>query len=154
LKNKAKTYFLLLGVLIIWSIIGFKIVATLNPDAPDLVQQDDTVLFDPQMIQETYAFSIRPSERDPFLGTLYVKKKTSTSTKKGKPKEEFVWVPILYQGMVSKQGSKEKIAVLSINGQQHIMKVGQEVNGVALIRVTNTEILVSYKGIKKTITKT
>jgi len=154
LKNKTKTYSLLLGVLIIWGIIGFKIVATLNPDAPDLVQQKDTILFTPQIAQEVDTFSIKPSERDPFLGTLYVKKKTGIRTKIGKPKEGFVWIPILYQGMVSKQGSKEKIAVVSINALQHIMKVGQVVNGIRLIRATNTEILVSYKGMKKTITKT
>jgi len=154
LKNKAKTYSLLFGVLVIWGIIGFKIVATLNPDVPKLVQQDDSVMFVPQKGQSIDTFSIQSSIRDPFLGTLYDKKKTSTSLKKIKPKNEIVWIPIVYQGLISKQDSKEKICVLSINGQQQVMKVGQEINGVKLIKATNTEILVGYKGLKKSILKT
>ena len=81
MKNKAKTYSLLLGVLVIWGIIGFKIVATLNPDVPELVQQDDTVLFSPQKAQAIDTFSINPSQRDPFFGTFYIKKKTNTKTR-------------------------------------------------------------------------
>lgn len=144
----------MLGVLIIWGLIGFKIVTTLNPDAPELVHQNDAVLFSPQESHAIDTFSIRPSERDPFLGTLYIKKKTNTSEIIRQPKLETEWIPILYQGIVSKQDSKEKICVVSINGQQHLMKVGQDMSGVKLIRASNTEILVSYQGLKKAISKT
>jgi hypothetical protein len=153
LKNKTKTYVLLVAVLAIWGIIGFKILSTLNPDAPKMVAQDDTELISPKAILNTEIFTIQSAERDPFLGTLYAKKKINTYPKTIIPKEVFVWIPVLYHGTVSIQNSKEKICVLSINGQQQIMKVGQEVNEVKLVKANNTEVLVSYKGKRKAIQK-
>ena len=153
MKNKTKTYILLVAVLAIWGIIGFKILSTLNPEAPKMVAQDDTARFSPKAIVNAETFTIQLAERDPFLGTLYAKKKINTNPKTIIPKEAFVWIPLLYHGTVSKQNSEEKICVLSINGQQQIMKVGQEVNEVKLLKANNTEVLVSYKGKRKTIQK-
>lgn len=153
MKSKAKTYLLLIAVLSIWSIIGLKIVSTLNPDAPEVNQQENTVAFTPKNSIEADTFSIQPSERDPFLGTLVAKKQESSKPTTKTPKEALVWMPIVYHGTVSKQDSKEKICVVSIDGQQNIMKIGQEMNGVKLLKATNTEILVGYKGAKKTIPK-
>ena len=154
MNNKTKTYALLAGVLIIWGIIGFKIVSALDPDLPRPSHQDDTVLFTPQTTQDIDTFSIQPLQRDPFLGTVYIKSKpTSTKPKINKSKGPVVWVSVNYHGIVSKQGSPERICVLSINGQQHLMKIGQKIDGVTLIRATSSDVLVGYKGMKKTITK-
>lgn len=153
MKSKVKTYLLLIAVLSIWTIIGFKIVSTLNPDIPKISQQEDMIAFTPKNNIVADTFSIQPSERDPFLGTLVAKKQESSKPTTKTPKEALVWMPIVYHGTVSKQDSKEKICVISIDGQQHIMKMGQDMNGVKLVRATNTEILVSYKGARKTIPK-
>lgn len=153
MKGKTKTYLLLVAVLTIWGIIGFKIVSTLNPDAPEANQQEDMVAFIPKTNIAADTFSIQPSERDPFLGTLLVKKQEINKPTTSTPKEDFVWMPLVYHGTVSKQDSKEKICVISIDGQQHIMKIGQAMNGVKLLKVTNTEIIVGYKGARKTIRK-
>lgn len=153
MKNKTRTYLLLAAVLAIWGIIGFKIVTTLNPEAPEAKKQDEMVVFTPKSHTVKDTFSIHPTQRDPFLGTLYVKKQESTTPRITTPKEAFVWIPILYHGTVSKQDSKEKLYILSINGQQHIMKIGQEIQEVKLIKATNTEILVSYKGQRKMVSK-
>ena len=153
MKGKTKTYLLLAAVLAIWGIIGFKIVSTLNPDAPEVNLQEDMVAFTSKNTIVADTFSIQPSERDPFLGTLVVKKQESNKPTTSTPKEDFVWMPLVYHGTVSKQDSKEKICVISIDGRQNIMKIGQDMNGVKLLRATNTEILVSYKGARKTIPK-
>lgn len=153
MKNKTKTYLLLAAVLAIWGIIGFKIVSTLNPETPEAKKQDEMVVFTPKSHSAKDTFSIRPVQRDPFLGTLYVKKQENTAPRTTTPKEAFVWIPITYHGTVSKQDSKEKLCILSINGQQHIMKIGQEINEVKLIKATNAEISVSYKGQKKSVPK-
>ena len=87
------------------------------------------------------------------MGTLLIKKKPEEKPKVKPKSDPFVWPSIVYNGTVSNQNSKEKISVLTINGQQHIMKVGQTMNGVKLLRANNKEILISYKGTKKTIAK-
>lgn len=153
MKNKTKTYLLLAAVLAIWGIIGFKIMSTLNPEAPEVKKQDEMVVFTPKSHTVKDTFSIRPAQRDPFLGTLYAKKQENPAPRTPKPKEAFVWISITYHGTVSKQDSKEKLCILSINGQQHIMKIGQEVQEVKLVKASNTEILVNYKGQRKTVPK-
>ncbi len=152
MKNKTKTYLLLAAVLAIWGIIGFKIVTTLNPEVPEAKKQEDRITFTPKSHTVKDTFSIRPAQRGPFLGTLYVKKQESTP-RITKPKEEFIWIPITYHVTVSKQDSKEKLCILSINGQQYIMKIGQEVQEVKLVKASNTDIQVSYKGQRKTVPK-
>lgn len=153
MKSKTKTYLLLIAVLSIWGIIGFKIVSTLNPHVPEVSQNENRVVFTPKTNMAIDTFSIQMSERDPFLGTLLVKKQVANKSVNSTPKEPLVWMPILYHGMVSKRDSNEKICVISIDGQQHIMKVGQDLNGVKLLRATNTEISVGYKGLRKTVSR-
>ncbi len=140
-----------MAVLAIWGIIGFKIIATVNPDTPKVDQQEYSTLFSPKENIAIDTFSIQSSHRDPFLGTLYVKKKPKP--KINKPVESIVWPSIIYHGAVSKQSSTEKIYVLSVNGQQHLVKVGQVVDNIKLIKASNTEMQVSFKGVKKTIVK-
>ena len=153
MKNKTKTYLLLVTVLVIWGVIGLKIVNTLNPDAPKIVQQDDMFFFSPKTNKANDTFSIQLSERDPFLGTLNIKKKPEVNQKNTTKKETIAWIPIIYHGSVSKQDSKQKIFVLSINTQQHIMKVGQDRDGVKLLKANDQAITISYKGLKKIIEK-
>lgn len=92
MKNKTKTYLLLVTVLAIWGVIGFKMVATLNPDTPKVTRQDDMVLFSPKSKMANDTFSIQLSERDPFLGTLHIKKKPEISQKKITQKDTIVWI--------------------------------------------------------------
>lgn len=152
MKNKTKTYLLLVTVLAIWGIIGFKIVSTLNPDVPKASLYNEQVAFNPEIKSEVDTFSVQIVNRDPFLGTLMVKK-PKVKTKSIKPKEPLVWVPVIYQGNVNKQASKNKVFVVSINGVQHLMKKGQTIEGITLIKGNNTEIVVSYKGARKTINR-
>ena len=141
------------AVLAIWGIIGFKIMSTLSPEPPQAKKQEDRIVFTPKSHTVKDTFSIQPVQRDPFLGTLYVKKQEATIPRTTKPKEAFTWIPITYHGTVSKQDSKEKLCILSINGQQHIMKTGQEVHEVKLVKASNTDIQVTYKGQRKTVPK-
>ena len=145
---------LILAVLSIWGIIGYKIISALNPETPKIAHAEFNTTFTPKVNTTLDTFSIQTVERDPFLGNLYAKKVKDTTPKIISYREEFVWIPILYHGMVSKQNSDEKTCILSINGQQQLMKVGQEVNEVKLIKANNIEVFLSYKGKRKVIQKT
>lgn len=153
MKNKTKTYILLSLVLAIWGIIGYKIVATVNPDTNAPVQDNFNVAFNPKTNTEIDTFSVKTANRDPFLGTLLVKKTPIKKTKKVTVKKN-EWVPVVYNGIVSNKNTTNKVYVVSINNKQYLMKLGQEFNGIKLIKGNNTEITVSYKGERKTVLKT
>ena len=146
---------LLTVVLAVWGIIGFKIISTINPDAPEVSGQNIAINFNPKTTTLIDTFSVQTAERDPFLGTLSLKQKSkSTNTKSStKIKSTVIWVPVLYHGAIAKQNSNTKVFVISIEGQQYVLKIGQEIKGVKLIRANPKEIIVSYKGVKKTILK-
>jgi type II secretory pathway component PulC len=143
---------LLVLVLAIWGIIGYRIVSTIKPKAPNISQQNMDVAFNPNINTKIETFSIQLMDRDPFLGTLYNKKPSPSSTKH-KSTPPIIWPGITFQGIISKQNSKEKICILSINGQQHIMKAGKVIEGIKLLKINKKDILVSYKGQSKIIVK-
>ncbi|WP_156113409.1 hypothetical protein [Wocania ichthyoenteri] len=151
MKTKTKTYTLLTLVLGIWGVIGYKILSAVNPTSPEFVEQNLDVSFNPKARKETDTFSIKPVNRDPFLGTLLIKKKTIT--KNPKHKTTVVWKPIIYHGNVSNQNGKTKVFIISIDGQQHLIKPGQVINEVKLIKGNSKSVLLSYKGVRKNISK-
>lgn len=146
---------LLVVVLGIWGVIGYKIWSGLNPEIPEVKQQDIAVSFNPKTNKVIDTFSVQTFSKDPFLGTLSLKQKNRSSIAKSstKIKSSVIWVPVLYHGAIAKQNSKEKVFVISVEGQQYVLKIGQEIKGVKLIRANSKEIIVSYKGVKQTIIK-
>ena len=144
---------MLIGIVVcVWGIIGFRILSVVNPSTPEIMQQHFDVSFNPKGNKEMDTFSIQTANRDPFLGTLYMKEKPRV--KNIKPKTPLVWLPIIYHGIISKQNSRAKVFIISINGQQQLVKVGQVISEVTLVRGNSREIIVSYKGVRKTISKT
>ncbi len=151
MQNKTKTYILLAFVLGIWGVIGYKIISPINPAVPNMANSEFNKSFTPKVNTVLDTFSIQTTDRDPFLGTLNTKKKSVIKKIK---KPETVWVTILYHGSVNRQASENKVFVVSINGEQHLMKTGQTINDIKLISGTTKEITIAYKGDIKTINKT
>ncbi|MFL1013663.1 hypothetical protein [Flavisericum labens] len=153
MNGKTKTYILLAAVLAIWGIIGYRIFGAVSPNVTIEGPQNNIVAFVPKTDMTVDTFSIRPMERDPFLGHLYFKKKPKSNEAKTPVKKELVWPSILYHGMISKQRGKEALYIVSINGQQQILKTGQSIDGVTLRKANKTEVQVVFKGKRKTILK-
>ncbi len=152
MKNKTKTYILLALVLGIWGTIGYKIITGLNPDAPEQVEDEINVSFTPEEIKKTDTFSIQTTERDPFLGTLTRSNKPRTNTTKTpKPIKEESVPQITYQGLVKKQNSSQQVFVVTVNGKQHLLKRGQSVDDVKLIKGNAKEIVVLNNHKQQTI---
>lgn len=151
MKNKTKTYLLLALVLAIWGIIGYKIISATNPTSPITERLQTDATFTPKIKKEIDTFSIKTVNRDPFLGTLLVKKRTKTE--RPKLQASIVWKPITYHGTISNKSGNAKVFIVSIDNQQHLMKPGQTINEVKLIKGNNNSVLFSYKGSRKTITK-
>lgn len=146
---------LLAAVLAIWGIIGYKIMSSLNPEPPKVNVAETVASFSPNIDTKQEKFSIQFPERDPFLGKLYVTQKAEVKPKPVVKQQPLEWLPITYHGLISKHNTnKDDICIVSINGYQRLMKVGQNIEGVKLLKATAVEISVSYKGLKKTINKT
>ena len=151
MKSKTKTYVLLVFVLGIWGVIGYRIISFVNPKAREALNNDFDVAFSPKVHTEQDTFSIELVNRDPFLGKLYVKKKTTVKKSK---KVEVEWAPITYHGSINNQSGKNKVFIVSINKKQFLMKLGQIIDNIKLIKGDKNNITVSYKGQTKRINKT
>ena len=67
MKNKTKTYLLIILVLAIWGAIGYQIVSAVNPETSKIVKQDFAISFNPKIETEVDTFSIQMANKDPFL---------------------------------------------------------------------------------------
>jgi hypothetical protein len=153
LKNKTKTYVLLVAVLGIWGMIGYKILNGLNPEIPKTSNQDLGITFEPKHNTAIDTFSISPIERDPFLGTLATNKKSHKSYKvKPLTLKAIENIPtVTYSGLVQKENTSNQIFVVNINTNQYLLKKGQTADSVKLVRGNSKEIVIHYKNKLQTI---
>jgi hypothetical protein len=152
LKNKTKTYLLLIAVLGIWGTVAYKIANGISPEQTEVTSQSFDVAFNPKKEKTIDTFSITPVERDPFLGTLSTKKQASKQTKKVKAAVPDVKMPtITYGGLIQKQQSRAKIFVVNINNKQYLLKQGQTAADVKLVRGSKSSIVVRFNGKNQTI---
>lgn len=154
MKNKNKTYLLLAVVLVVWGILGIKIVGAINPEPNEDLTAVITEKFVPKAIKERDTFSIVANYRDPFLGTLpkgtLKKKQKRVAPKKEKLPEK----TILYSGSIMDAQTKKRIFFVSINGQQHMFSRNDAVDEVRLVSGNTNWIKVRYQGKTKTISLT
>ncbi len=137
-------------VLIIWGIIGFKVIGTLSSEPqPEIVVKQTSQDF--QLVKEKDTFSIIADYRDPFLGTLPPQEKNTVKrpvVKKEVPKKN-----IVYSGLVSQTGSGNTLYFVSIDGRQYTLSKNEEVDNVRLLSGNEESIKVRYKGITETIVR-
>lgn len=148
LKKQQKTAILLVGVIIVWGLIGYTIYKRFNP--PDPVNKvpmingtffkglDTTIVF----------YEVSAGYRDPFLGRYPQKKKEVRSKQKNSPpKIEVVFPNVVYNGIIS--GNNTTSFIFTINGQQEILKIGETFAEVKLIKANAQEARVLFKGVSK-----
>lgn len=152
MKKKKNSKILLFIVIIIWGFLFYKIYDAFRPN-PKNIRTKAPETFIPPPNAEKDTFSLLPIERDPFLGTLYVKKnekKIIHANKNKKKEDDIVWPDIKYLGIVSDQDASTSVFILQINGRQHLIKKGESIEGIQLVYGSNNNLQLRYKGkIKK-----
>lgn len=138
-------------MLAIWGAIGYQIVSAVNPEKEKVENQDFAIAFNPKKETKVDVFPIDIANRDPFLGTFLVKKKTEI--KSGSKNKELVWKPIIYHGNISNQNNKDVVYIISIEGYQYLMKIGDQFKEVKLIKGTSEYVKLSYRRDIKIIKK-
>ncbi|WP_323787691.1 hypothetical protein [Psychroserpens sp.] len=152
MKSKTKTYLLLIGVLLIWGIIAYKIIIGINPDEPVLIQQNSNVAFNPIASQEIDTFSIQNVNRDPFLGTLSSRKKHNNQITKSVHKNSTEnQLEIIYKGLIQKQNTSDQVFVIHIENTEHLLKTGQTIDKIKLVSGNQKSIKIFYNNTYQTI---
>ena len=150
MKKNTKTYVLLGVVALIWGAIGYRVFSSVSSD-PELNTASNSVDFNPQPVKEKELFTIVADYRDPFLGIIpkKAKKKVKRSAPKTPPPPDII---VNYTGFVSDKDTKENIFFVTINGQQHIMSIGNEIDKVKLVSGNATAIKIRSNKKTRTIT--
>lgn len=151
MNNKTKTYLLLALVLGIWGTVAYKIVNGLGSDLPIAENIEVETTFKPMDLGVKDTFSIKLPEKDPFLGTLVSKSKTSSTVTSSTRKQSY-FPSVIYKGMVQNQQSKDKVFVLQIKSKQYLLKNGQIADSVKLVSGNAKSVTVIYKSQRKTLT--
>ena len=141
---------MLFGVLSVWGLVIFKIVSGVNSSEPELTHNFENLNY--KSIQPTTkdTFSITELERDPFLGTIKVKR-TNNLKIKSDPKK--VDVPIKFKGVVSAAESSNQVFIINIANQDYLFKKGQRHADVKLMSGTSEKIRVQTKYGSKVVLK-
>ena len=156
MKHKKITYLLLPLVAVIWGIIFYRIFSAVSPEP--ILPVGGSILTSKTIntsIPDT--FSIIANYRDPFLGKV-VQVKDSASGKVKPPKTEKVvipkqWPSLSYGGIIKNQKSGKQFVLVNINGEGNLMKTGDEVSGIQLLKVYKDSIEVSFQKEKKVVWK-
>lgn len=138
---------MLLGlVLLIWGVIGFKVLDKLSSEPQNVVMVQD-MEFTTKKVALKDTFSIIAAYRDPFLGIL------SNSSKKPrtKKKPEVQFPNIVYTGLITDQKTKKHIFFVTISGRQYLMQKGNINDGIILVYGNPEYIKLRYMDILKTV---
>lgn len=147
MKNKNRTYLLLVAVVAVWGTIGYKLYSNMNPHVEKTKVIANT---DFKRIQTSKGEqrTIQPDYRDPFLGKIYRKKTPAKPIKNTVKKPPVVFPPIQFVGFIS--GNTDSF-IIQINGRQEIFKKGQTYQEVTLKKGDAKRIVIQYKRASKTI---
>lgn len=147
MKKQHKTYILITAVIIVWGVIGFQFFNYLTPNEEKLSRTINKQNIVRKKVKKKENYIVKKHSRDPFLGKLLI-----TPVKKAKRKKvaELVNFPlIIYHGII--ESNKRKSFIISINGNQNILKIGQSISDIKLLSGNKKEVKIHYKGNNKVI---
>lgn len=149
MNNKKTVYFLLPAVVVIWAIIGYRIINGLSAEPPQKkyyqVEQVKQVAID------TMSYPLSLNYRDPFY-TAYTPKavtkkivKTKSAPKKA-PSKRIIksssvdWSKVKYFGMIKDPKSQKQSALLIINGSYQYVAPGMIIDEFEIKSITSDSV--------------
>ncbi len=145
LKSKKGLYVLLPVVVFIWGAIIYQVVGAFDDNEPVISNTISIPLLEIKT-KERKQFDLGTIDRDPFLGTIYRQKKSPPKNTKSIVKKEITWPSIVFKGLVSGKNTKNTIFLIAINGTDQLMKPGDVVSDIKLIKGSPTSIQLRHKG--------
>ncbi len=162
MKSKKFTYVLMVCVAAVWGIIFYRIfVAVAEEDTPIMAGPVAKTPYFKMVNHEEDPVSLDLNYRNPFSGaaTGFVEEKivpavrvnVPASPPSFMPKPQVNWSGIIYSGYISNPSTKQKLAILSINGKEAMLAEGQSANGLKLLKHAGDSVRVLYQGETKYI---
>ena len=148
--KKKNIYILLPAVLIVWSILGYRIFSTINPTNTDQHELSITTQFKHQQFKEIEIFTINSNYRDPFLGGITKKENIKKTIRKVVNKTLEAFPEIIYKGVVTGKNNNNQVFLITINGQQYFFKKNNIHKDVKLLRGTSKKVLLKFQGQQQT----
>ncbi len=134
-------------VIVIWGFLIYKIVDAFRSESSTIARTEKSSFKKPKGIKRD-TFSLISIEADPFLGTVYVKPKPipQNINPASKQRVEKKWPSIEYFGIVADKQSTSSVYILSINGQQFLLKNGDTIQKLKILKGSNENVSIRYEG--------
>ncbi|KAA3624119.1 MAG: hypothetical protein DWP94_04320 [Flavobacterium sp.] len=145
LKNKKITAILLPIVVVIYALVFFRVFDSCSSDSVNN-QKLSAPTFTPPKSNPKEKFDLLPVEKDPFLGTAYRSSVPENIEPSKRVNNVIKWPNIEYLGLVSDNNSTSRVFIVKVNGQQILMRKGDVVEDVRVIRGNNSYLRLSYQG--------
>lgn len=150
MKNKRNIKILVPVVAVIWGLVLYKLFEAFYPEDQPITTAVQAK-FEIPKYQERDTFSLVAIEQDPFLGTI-TRKKTSRNGGRKQAKTTVEWPTTSYEGFVADDKGRTTVFVITVNGEQHLLKQGELAQNVKLIRGSKQSIQLQFEGQRKTFT--
>lgn len=158
MKNKKLLYILFPLVILIWGAIFYKIFYYESP-GEEWKEEAVSPLKNIVTLSVPDTFNIIADYRDPFLGTIVHMEKAPDRPMQPKVvqppkiKVAVIWPNIVYGGMIKNQQSSQELALVKINGKENIIKAGDKVGDIELIKIYKDSIEVRMGKAVKVVRK-
>lgn len=153
MKNKKFTYSLFACVIALWGWIFFKVYTAINEEEIPIVQDkpQKTILFnlinhenDSIKLDLNYRNPFLESGIDPVVEQVRTVAPASASTMSIK-KNLVNWPDISFKGSITNAITRQKIALVFIDGKEIMLTEGQTLNGLKLLKYGADSIKVKYQ---------
>ena len=148
LKSKKALFILVPLVFAIWGMVIYQVIDGLDTELP-ISEDFELGSFRESDIKTEELLELHMPERDPFLGTIAVKKASQNQKNSKIGKETIVetpWHTIEYLGYVKKESRSGLRAVaIRIDGTGYILKTGSIQDSLKLVKATDDYIIMRYK---------
>jgi hypothetical protein len=160
MKSKKAVYFLAFLVLGVWGMILQKIFLAMQNKDGDKVAVNTQIaskLSVPYQYPDT--FKLLLNYPDPFTGQLQKHPDTAVRSKTEVRKivhtmdRQDPFEGVKYLGFVADGSGKRRLAILSYNGEEKMLKEGDLLHGIKLLKVENSAIKISSGQVIKLIKK-
>ncbi len=158
IKNNKKTLYVLIpAVLMVWGLIGYRLVGALGEEELNVPEQ----ILAPRIVKvdrDTNRYVLNLDYPNPFKAeqrnkTVKTSKPGTVNKSKAKVNKVTVrkapvrWPSIIYQGEISREG--QALCLLSINSKIQFVEPGEEINGLKLLAAYPDSVYLEFQKEKK-----
>lgn len=159
MKNKKFTTVLICCVVALWGIIFYRIYTAMGEQEEPMVQVAEKKVSYFKLVNHLNDKVVLTFDyRDPFSSSNVVMPIETTEALNKvppniqvTPKPQVNWQVIAYTGYINNINSKQRLAIMVVNGKEFMLAEGKSLNGVKLLKYAGDSIKVQYQSEAKYI---